>query len=68
MSLQGWMCPVCGSGVSPMIEVCPCRTRSGWDPQATTHTDKYCGGCGKFPCQGTTTACQRATISGGNRR
>ncbi len=22
---QGWVCPVCGVGLSPFISICPCR-------------------------------------------
>lgn len=24
-AMQGWVCPVCGSGVSPYLSVCPCK-------------------------------------------
>ena len=24
-AMQGWICPVCGKGVSPYTAVCPCK-------------------------------------------
>ena len=26
---EGWICPVCGRGVAPWVEVCPCRQDAG---------------------------------------
>ena len=52
--LKGWMCPVCGRGVSPYVAVCLCGTTSL--PPLTFHLAPYkpwdytvtCGGstCG----------------------
>ncbi len=25
LQLTGWICPVCGSGVGPFVQRCPCR-------------------------------------------
>ena len=30
-AMQGWVCPVCGRGLSPYIRVCPCKDVKGWD-------------------------------------
>lgn len=27
----GWICPVCGRGLSPYTAVCPCRNGKGWE-------------------------------------
>ena len=30
--IVGWICPVCGRGLSPWISVCPCKnTGKGWE-------------------------------------
>jgi hypothetical protein len=26
---EGWICPVCGRGVAPWVDVCPCRQDAG---------------------------------------
>ena len=26
---EGWICPVCGRGVAPHVDVCPCRKDAG---------------------------------------
>ena len=26
---EGWICPVCGRGVAPWVDVCPCHKDSG---------------------------------------
>ena len=30
--VTGWVCPVCGRGLSPYTAVCPCRNGKGWEP------------------------------------
>ena len=27
----GWVCPVCGRGLSPLTMVCPCNNGKGWE-------------------------------------
>jgi hypothetical protein len=27
----GWICPVCGRGLSPLTGVCPCNNGKGWE-------------------------------------
>ena len=29
--LSGWLCPVCGRGLSPFTSVCPCNNGKGWE-------------------------------------
>lgn len=29
--LSGWVCPVCGRGLSPFTSVCPCNNGKGWE-------------------------------------
>ena len=29
--LIGWVCPVCGRGLSPYTTVCPCQNQKGWE-------------------------------------
>ena len=29
--MVGWICPVCGRGLSPFTSVCPCKDWKGWD-------------------------------------
>lgn len=28
---RGWICPVCGRGLSPFTTVCPCQNGKGWE-------------------------------------
>lgn len=28
--MKGWICPVCGRGLSPYTAVCPCKNGNGW--------------------------------------
>ena len=28
--MTGWVCPVCGRGLSPFTSVCPCNAGKGW--------------------------------------
>ena len=30
-AMQGWICPVCGRGLSPYTNVCPCKDFKGWN-------------------------------------
>ena len=29
--MVGWICPVCGRGLSPFTAICPCKVLKGWD-------------------------------------
>lgn len=29
-TLKGWVCPLCGRGLSPFTMVCPCQNGKGW--------------------------------------
>ena len=29
--MVGWVCPVCGRGLSPFTTMCPCKGWKGWD-------------------------------------
>lgn len=29
--MTGWVCPVCGRGLSPWTSVCPCKAGKGWE-------------------------------------
>ena len=30
-AMSGWICPVCGRGLSPFTSVCPCKMGKGWE-------------------------------------
>lgn len=30
-TMIGWICPVCGRGLSPYTCVCPCKNGNGWE-------------------------------------
>ena len=30
-SMRGWICPVCGRGLSPLMMVCPCNNGKEWE-------------------------------------
>ena len=36
----GWVCPVCGRGLSPMIAYCPCKTTAYTPPSFTDEGGK----------------------------
>lgn len=29
-TMRGWICPVCGRGLSPFTSACPCNNGKGW--------------------------------------
>ena len=42
MLMQGWICPICGAGVSPFVEVCPnCRKYYYVHPDINTPTTPW---------------------------
>ena len=36
----GWVCPVCGRSLSPMVAYCPCKTTAGIPPSFTNKEGK----------------------------
>ena len=38
--MYGWICPVCGRGLSPFTSVCPCQGEKNWTVTCTTGTEK----------------------------
>ena len=38
---EGWICPVCGRGVAPWIDVCPCQNDRNITWATGTGTDTY---------------------------
>lgn len=48
--LIGWRCPVCGGGVSPYANRCPCQPAMA-PPVLTPQKFPISGGCGSWdPC------------------
>jgi hypothetical protein len=57
---NGWICPVCGRGVSPSVQVCPCRGVSVSNMVSTGMQIRSCGGTWVF-CNGVCESCRRTT-------
>lgn len=43
-AMQGWICPVCGRGLSPYISVCPCDITCRTVERRTDGSDRQTGG------------------------
>ena len=54
---SGWICPKCGTTLAPWVrQCCPPTSYTGY---TTTPSGALpCPGCGKVPCDGSTTGCQ----------
>ena len=56
MSYAGWRCPQCGGVFSPFTP--RCMNCYGTVPTVMTNTTvRPCSGCGKIPCDRSTTGC-----------
>lgn len=45
----GWICPICGKGVSPWRDNCPCKDMT-YEAYFSTDTNWYCQTCKCMPC------------------
>lgn len=61
--MKGWECPRCGRCYSPLVTACDHCVPGVNLKLPLTNAWGACPGCGKAPCDGTSSACPLPSVS-----